>query len=116
MSFLGHLRAALSLGAITLNLTFWALLLLLLLPAKAAPWAQPWFRRQSTRIYRAAVRVDNALFRHISGASWHYEELALDPGRPHIVLANHRSWADVFIIQSVVATRGPIVTFLAKPR
>lgn len=109
-----HLRAATCLAAITLNLTFWALLLLVLLPAKAAPRTRPWFRRVAARIYRAAVRVDNVLLRRISGASWRARALSLDPARPHIVLSNHRSWADIFLVQSLIATRGPIVTFLCK--
>ncbi|MXW00788.1 MAG: hypothetical protein F4X59_09850 [Holophagales bacterium] len=114
MTFPRHLRAATCLSAITLNLVFWGLLLLLLLPAKAAHRTRPWFRRVSHRIYRAAVRVDNVLLRRISGASWNVEELTLDRSRPHIVLANHRSWADILIVQSLVATRGPIVKFLCK--
>lgn len=109
-----HLRAATCLAGITLNLIFWGLLLLLLLPAKAVPRTRPWFRRVSNRIYRAAVRVDNVLLRRVSGASWNVEELTLDCSRPHIVLANHRSWADILIVQNVVATRGPIVKFLCK--
>ena len=109
-----HLRAAICLAAITLNLTFWALLLLVLLPAKAAPRTRPWFRRAAARIYRAAVRVDNVLLERISRASWRGHALSLDPTRPHIVLSNHRSWADVFLVQSLIATRGPIVTFLCK--
>ncbi|MCY3971384.1 MAG: acetyltransferase [Acidobacteria bacterium] len=109
-----HLRAATCLAGITLNLIFWGLLLLLLLPAKAVPRTRPWFGRVSNRIYRAAVRVDNVLLRRISGASWNVEELTLDCARPHIVLSNHRSWADILIVQSVVATRGPIVKFLCK--
>ena len=132
-----HLRAATCLAAITLNLSLWALLLLVLLPAKAAPRTRPWFRRAAAGIYRAAVRVDNVLLRRISRASWRvrapgwrdpapnaYEfrrpaagggtELNLDPTRPHIVLSNHRSWADIFLVQSLIAIRGPIVTFLCK--
>ena len=109
-----HLRAATCLSAIALNLIFWGGLLLLLLPAKAAPRTRPWFRRVSNRIYRAAVRVDNVLLRRISGASWNVEELTLDPARPHIAVANHRSWADILIVQSVIATRGPIIKFLCK--
>ena len=109
-----HLTAATCLAAITLNVAFCALLLLLLLPAKAARCTRSWFRRLSNRIYRRTVRIDNALLRHISGASWNFEELTLDPARPHIVLANHRSWADILIVQSVVATNGPIVKFLGK--
>jgi len=109
-----HLRAATCLAGTALNLVFWVILLLLLLPAKAARRTRPSFRRLSDRIYRRAVRVDNALLRHVSGATWRCEELRLDPARPHIVLANHRSWADILIVQSVVATRGPIVKFLCK--
>ena len=109
-----HLRAATCLAGITFNLVFWVVLLLLLLPAKAARRTRPSFRRLSNRIYRGAVRVDNALLRHVSGARWYSEELTLDPSRPHIVIANHRSWADILIIQSVVATHGPIVKFLCK--
>ncbi len=109
-----HLRAATCLVGITLNLVFWVVLLLPLLPAKAARRTRPSFRRLSNGIYRRAVRVDNALLRHVSGTPWRCEELTLDPARPHIVLANHRSWADVLIVQSAVATRGPIVKFLCK--
>lgn len=109
-----HLRAAICLAAITLNLTVWALLLLALLPAKSAPRTRPWFRRAAARIYRTAVRVDNVLLRRVSGASWRVRALSLDPARPHIVLSNHRSWADIFLVQSLIATRGPIVTFLCK--
>lgn len=114
MTFPRHLRAATCLCAIALNLVCWSVLLLLLLPAKAAPRTRPWFRRVSNRIYRAAVRVDNTVLRRISGAAWRVRELTLDQNRPHIVVANHRSWADILIVQSVVATRGPIVKFLCK--
>ena len=132
-----HLRAALCLAGIALNLIFWGLALLVLLPAKAAPPTRPWFRRVAARIYRAAVRVDNALLRRISRASWHARApvwrapapngcglrrpaagggtaLNLDPERPHVVVSNHRSWADIFLVQDLVAARGPIVTFLTK--
>ncbi len=109
-----HLRAAICLAAITLNLAFWVLVLLVLLPAKAAPRTRPWFRRAAAGIYRAAVRVDNVLLRRVSRASWRVRRLNLDPARPHIVLSNHRSWADIFLVQSLIATRGPIVTFLCK--
>ncbi len=106
--------AAICLAAITLNLAFWALPLLVLLPAKATGKTRPWFRRVTARIYRAAVRVDNVLLRHVARASWRAREPSLDPARPHIVLSNHRSWADIFLVQSLIATRGPIVTFLCK--
>ena len=114
MTLAQHLRAATSLAAIALNLAFWSVPLLLLLPAKAARRARPRYRRLTNRIYRAAVRVDNWLLRRVSGAAWRFDELTLDPHRPHVVLANHRSWADVLLVQSVVATRGPIVNFLTK--
>ena len=114
MTLAQHLRAATSLAAIALNLAFWSVPLLLLLPAKAARRARPRYRRLTHRIYRAAVRVDNWLLRRVSGAAWRFDELTLDPHRPHVVLANHRSWADVLLVQSVVATRGPIVNFLTK--
>ncbi len=109
-----HLRAALCLAGITLNLIFWGFALLVLLPAKAAPRTRPWYRRVAARIYRAAVRVDNVLLRRLSRASWHFRALTLDPERPHIVVSNHRSWADVFLVQDLVTGRGPIVTFLSK--
>jgi 1-acyl-sn-glycerol-3-phosphate acyltransferase len=109
-----HLRAATCFAGITLNLVFWALLLALLLPAKAVRRTRPWFNRLADRIYHAAVRIDSALLRRVSGVLWRFDELTLDPTRPHIVLANHRSWADILIVQAVVATRGPIVKFLAK--
>lgn len=114
MTLAQHLRAAVCLAAIALNLAFWSVPLLLLLPAKASRLTRPRFRRLTNRIYRAAVRADNWLLRHVSGAAWRFDELTLDRDRPHIVLANHRSWADVLLVQSVVATRGPILNFLTK--
>ncbi len=109
-----HLRAAACFAAIVLHLGCWSLLLLLLLPAKAARPTRPWFRRQAGHIYRAAVSIDNLLLRRISRVRCVMDELELDPTRPHVVVSNHRSWADVFLVQKLIATRGPIVTFLSK--
>lgn len=111
----GHLRAALTLAAISLNLAAWSLPLgALLLARTAVPGLRARCRRQSDRIYRAAVAFDDWWLERVSGVSWKDRGLDLAPDRACIVVANHRSWSDVFVLQSALSRRGPVVKFLCK--
>lgn len=110
-----HFAAAAALAAITLNLVFWCVpLVVLVLVRGIAPRARAWTQSAGEAIYRFAVAVDDWWLRRVSGAAWHCPDPAPARNRPCIVIANHRSWADVFLIQSAVARRGPIVKFLCK--
>lgn len=111
----GHARAATTLAAISLNLLVWSLpLAVLLLARTAVPRWRPRSARLCEGIYRAAVVFDDWCLQRISRARWRNPGLDLPPGRACIVLANHRSWADILLVQSVISRRGPIVKFLCK--
>ena len=115
MTLAGHLRAVVALTAIALNLVFWSLPLgALLLARTAMPGSSARCRRLGEAIYRAAVAFDDWCLTRISGASWRAPELDLHPEQACIVVANHQSWSDIFVLQSAFARRGPIVKFLCK--
>jgi 1-acyl-sn-glycerol-3-phosphate acyltransferase len=65
-------------------------------------------------IYRAAVRVNDFWFRHVLGYRWQLPPIPLDPDGTYLVIANHQSWADSFLIQSAVVRQGPILKVLVK--
>ena len=110
-----HLAAGAALVAISTNLTLWCIPLLgLLILRTLVPGARPGARAAAEGIYRLAVTFDDWWLKRVSGAAWQDPGLALDRNRACIVVANHRSWADVFLIQSALARRGPVVKFLCK--
>ena len=115
MSWIDHLRSAASLAVITINLTVWVLLLVVLGCVKAVlPPARPAVDRTMDRCYRGAIAVDDFWLRRVMGARWKNPDLALPPDELCIVLCNHSSWADIFLLQSAIARRGPLVKFLTK--
>lgn len=115
MKIRSHLLAAVSLAVITFNLLLWLIPLVLLAGIKliglgTVVRADP----VMDAIYRAAVRVDDAWLRGVLGIRWSRPELGLARDRSYVLIANHRSWADIFPIQSVVVGEGPLVKFLTK--
>lgn len=115
MTIRQHLAAAAALAAITLNLAFWCIpLILLVVVRNVAPPARGRTQAAGEAIYRLAVAFDDWWLRRVSGAAWHCPDPPPARDVPCIVIANHRSWADVFLIQSAVARHGPIVKFLCK--
>ena len=110
-----HLRAAAALAAISVNLLFWcAPLLAALVLRLLIPGARPGVQRLNARCYRLAVACDDWWLQRVSGATWQSPALQLDPEQACILLANHQSWADIFVLQSAFARRGPVVKFLCK--
>ncbi len=110
-----HLKSAISLVVITLNLVFWiAIALPIRLARSVVPPLAPAVHRALDAIYRAAVRVDDFWLRRVVGLHWPLPDLALDARRTHIVLANHGSWADIFLLQSLLVSHGLVVKFLTK--
>lgn len=110
-----HLKSATSLAVITLNLAFWiALALPISLLRFAVPPLAPAARRALDGIYRAAVRVDDLWLRRVLGIRWRLPALELDPRRTWLVLSNHVSWADIFLLQSLLVSQGLVVKFLTK--
>jgi len=115
VSLCSHIKAALSLSVITLNLLFWFVPVLVLALAK---WAIPGQRARADvaleAIYRTAVRIDDAWLKGVLGLRWNTPSLGVPRDENVIVLSNHASWADILLIQSVVVRDGPILKFLAK--
>jgi len=109
-----HARAALCTTAIGFCLTLCSLPLVVLACAKlAAPRA----RVPTTAlngIYRRAVAFDDWCLKRIARVHWELPELQLDPAQSCLVLCNHRSWSDILVVQSLIAKRGPVITFLTK--
>jgi 1-acyl-sn-glycerol-3-phosphate acyltransferase len=109
-----HALAALSFSVVALNLTVWSVPLAVIgLIRLAAPSAR-WPRTALAGIYRWAVVVDDGWLRGVLRMHWPRPPHGLAHDETAIVIANHRSWADIFLIQSVIARDGPIVKFLAK--
>ena len=110
-----HVAAAAALVAISVNLVFWCVPLIGLLAARTlAPAWRPRTQAAGEAIYRIAVVFDDWWLRRVSGARWQRPDVVCDHQTPHVVIVNHRSWADVFLVQSAVAKRGPIIKFLCK--
>lgn len=78
------------------------------------PRARTSASRIGCTIYRQAVVFDDWVFKQISGAAWRDPNVELDREEAVVVVANHRSWTDAFLLQSIIARRGPIVKFLCK--
>jgi 1-acyl-sn-glycerol-3-phosphate acyltransferase len=115
LSIASHCKALISLLAITLNLAFWCVPILVLGLIKGAV---PSLRKPLNAVlewtYRSAVRIDDAWLKGVTGLCWSFPPLELGRTENVIVLSNHVSWADIFLIQSLVAREGPILKFLAK--
>lgn len=110
-----HLKSGVSLGVISLNLTFFlALALPTSLLRLVFPPVAPLAHRALAAFYRAAVRVDDFWLRRVMGIRWTLPSLSLDPERPCVVLSNHVSWADIFLLQSLLVSHGLVVQFLTK--
>lgn len=114
MTWQQHARAALCATAIGLSLTFFSLPLVVLAFAKlAAPQARNLTTAMNS-IYRRAVAFDDWCLKRIARVRWELPELPLDAEQTCLVLCNHRSWCDVLVVQSLIAKRGPVITFLTK--
>jgi 1-acyl-sn-glycerol-3-phosphate acyltransferase len=119
MSPWAHLKSATSFCVITLNLLLCALPLFIAGIVKGVvPSARPAANRLMDGIYRWAVRVDDFWLRSVVGIRWNQPALNLKPDGTYIVLANHTSWSDILLIQSVIvggeAGPGPLLKFLVK--
>lgn len=115
MTFRGHARSAASLAVISANLTFW---LVLALPLSLMRLVLPGFRPRVLRllegIYRAAVKVDDFWLRRVVGLRWSLPDLPIDARCSQLVVSNHVSWSDIFLIQSLLVRHGLVVKFLTK--
>ena len=113
-----HIRAALVLVFISCNLAFWIVPLLVLVLIKGMlpiSWVRARIYKIMAWIYRIAV----------DGNSWilfNLLKIRLDitgidhtyPGNFYLILSNHQSWSDIFILQHLLNRKAPIMKFLVK--
>jgi 1-acyl-sn-glycerol-3-phosphate acyltransferase len=115
MSPFRHLVSTCSLVVGLLNLTFWCVPLLVIILIRAlVPAARSSLQPALNAIYRNAVRVNDWWFRHVLGYAWQPPNVTLDANHTYLVIANHQSWADSFLIQAVIVHNGHILKVLVK--
>ena len=116
--FLRNLRGVLVFGAMTINTILWCAplfvlaILKLLLPI-------PLVRRSITRVLMMIgenwVSFNTAILRSGGSIDWQargVENLRRDGW--YLVLANHQTWVDIFVLQHVVNRRMPFLKFFIK--
>jgi len=87
-------------------------LLKLLIPVKEI---QGFCYRMMTWIYNVAVWVDDTLLWRVMGLRMEVRGLEhLSQKKLYLVLANHQSWADILVLQSLLNFRAPIPKFIFK--
>jgi 1-acyl-sn-glycerol-3-phosphate acyltransferase len=103
---------------IVLNLAFWIVPILLLAVMKLI--APPVMIKETAYrvmlwIYTAAVKVDDfLLFKIIHNRMEFKNPERLRKDRNYLILANHQSWADILILQSLLTNKTPPIRFIVK--
>lgn len=118
MHIFRHLVGILALVYIILNLTLGLIPLLFLALFKLAVPLQ-FFKdgiyQLMLGIYAYAVHVDSFLLKHLLGIKFEIESLQnLDKRSNYLVISNHRSWADILVLQSLLIKGAPIIKFIVK--
>ena len=115
MGVFDHLRSALSITLITANLVFWMLPLVVLGIVKlVVPASRHAIDPILDAIYRIAAGFDDLWLRRAMGIDWVRHRPPVRSDEVCIVLSNHVCWADVLVLQSVIAREGPLLKFLTK--
>jgi 1-acyl-sn-glycerol-3-phosphate acyltransferase len=117
-----HLISILSFTFITVNLLFWLPVLLIVAVTRLLLPYHQIIKLTSTlvdQVYRIAVNIDAWWMRKVLGIRFVIEDETnvlgtLEKTDSPLIISNHRSWFDVFILQTLVSSRGPILKFLIK--
>ena len=114
----GPVRGALSLLLFTLNTVCWILPLLVLhflkLAVPVAGWRRFWSGLQS-RVGTFWISFNNLNLSLTNPVRWdvHIPD-GLAPDRWYLVIANHQSWVDILVLQTVFNGRVPFLKFFLK--
>ncbi len=122
LSIARHMTSVLSFAFVTANLLLWLpLLLLAALVRLVAPNAtfQKFNHQMVEFVYRSAVKIDAWWFSRVLGIHFEVEDPAdvlnsLTPTQSPVVICNHQSWFDIFLLQTILSSRGPILKFVIK--
>jgi 1-acyl-sn-glycerol-3-phosphate acyltransferase len=117
-ALIGSLRGSLSLLLFALNTIVWTLplllshLLKLLLPA--GRWRTFWSRVQNG-IGTLWISFNNLNLRVLNPVRWDVQGVeGLPPQEWYLVVANHRSWVDILVLQRVFNRKIPFLKFFLK--
>jgi 1-acyl-sn-glycerol-3-phosphate acyltransferase len=109
---------AIAFSLIAVNTVFWVALFVPIIVAKLAV-ASCRFRQRCSAVLIAFawrwVGVNSRILKITQNMTWDLEVPAdLDPGRSYLVVSNHRSWTDIFVLQHVFMGRIPFLKFFLK--
>jgi 1-acyl-sn-glycerol-3-phosphate acyltransferase len=117
-----HLISVLSFVFIVTNLVIWLPLLLLaaltriILPVSIASKTTD---KMVEAVYRLAVNIDTWWILNVLGIELEIDDDLqvlgiLSATDSPVVMCNHQSWFDIFLLQTLISGRGPILKFLIK--
>jgi len=99
------------------NALFWTLLAHLVAPLlllKNTPY-EAFAERCFNRLYEGWAATNEWWFRHVLGIQWELDgTMAVDFQHWHLIIANHRSWVDVFVIFAQLRGRRPLPRVFMK--
>ncbi|MFK8019110.1 MAG: acetyltransferase [Pseudomonadales bacterium] len=126
MTIWQHFKAAIGVVVISINLilALIPLLILLVLSIFRRWWPSigPLLHQATAFLYRCAVAVNDWWLCKVIGINWQPDPsekgqtlpTQLDKNGSYLVIANHQSWFDIYILQSLVTRQGPMLSFLVK--
>ncbi|MCG8333240.1 MAG: acetyltransferase [Proteobacteria bacterium] len=118
MSIFRHLVGVFALTYISINLTLGLIPLLILALLKLViplQFVKDRIYQLMLGIYAFAVHVDSFLLKRLLGITFDVVGLQnLDKRSNYLVISNHRSWADILILQSLLINGAPIIKFIVK--
>lgn len=114
----GPIRGGISVLLVSINTILWTFPLLLLHFLKVlrteAGWRRFWSKAQSW-IGFTWISFNNGTFRIANPVKWDIQGVeGLNPNRWYLVIANHRSWVDILVLQRVFNGRIPFLKFFLK--
>lgn len=125
-SIISHLRAGISVTVLAMNLIVWVVPLMVLAAIRFLS-RQPGGALEQRLIqgcYRNAVGFNSWWIRNMSGVEMVAHDLTSTDARAGehfelrdqniIVLANHRTWFDIPLLQALTVPHGPILKFVVK--
>jgi len=118
VSIFHSLRGGFSLLLFSLNTIFWVfpilLAQLLKLSVPKARWRSFWGRIQNS-IGTVWISFNNLNLRILNPVRWNVELPEALPGDTwYVVMANHRSWVDILVLQRIFNGRIPFLKFFLK--
>jgi 1-acyl-sn-glycerol-3-phosphate acyltransferase len=115
---LANLKGALTFVLLTVNVIVWFVPILmvglvkLLIPLPA--WRR-WTSRWLTWFGERWVGCNQRILALTQSIEWHVTaDAALDPHEWYLVIANHRSWIDILVLQGALHERIPFLKFFIK--